>query len=217
MTISGSGWAVETWKGMMKMSQSKNAGSRRELIKSTMKHIEEGGWHGAGELKKTLGAKRYSELRQQIERERPILRPYIAAEIARYEQLLRDAGRRYAHERTTNQKPTARVGLRAVRNGMRAARRTTAEGAYEKAAEKLEEMLEDDPGLAAYFDRPTTRDECQLYPGGMPLPHTSRSPHRRISAQERDAVMQALKGALEKLEDSDGNNTLQKAARRARS
>ena len=139
------------------MSKSKSAGDRRELIKSTMKHIDEGGWHGKGELKKALGAKRYSELRQYIERERPILRPYSAAEIARYEQLLRDAGRRYAHERTTNQKPTARVGLRAVRNGMRAARRLSADGAYEKAAEKLEEMLEDDPGLAAYFDRPMNR------------------------------------------------------------
>jgi hypothetical protein len=173
---------------------------RQSRIHALIDQIQRGEGFNAADLAAALGMRAWTAYQQEKQSmPRPPMAGQVAAELSRYREVVRRAD---AMARATMEK-RKRVNSRKQRLMLGYAVRS-ATGEYERALELLEQLADDWPGIAGYFDRPLNfgqSGDLTPSPCGVPRLHGSRSENAAAGgAEAKSLALTYLRRALADLD-----------------
>lgn len=192
-----------------------NQQTHRARIIELLARLREGNDVQARDLKLVLTEKQHQLMQQAWQDQKELRVVEKPAEVVEYEDLLQDALMRYGQYDRYSARKATRSNIIVDRKRKTKELGNKAEGSFEHALERLEEIIDVDPSLQIWFDRPL--DFCaggalSLDSAGMPRVITSKSFENRLFGQaatrfgpikgKRQVKIDALEDALARLDRS---------------
>ena len=192
-----------------------NKQTHRARIIELLARLREGNDVQARDLKLVLTEKQHQLMLQAWHEQKELRVVEKPAEVVEYEALLQDALMRYGQYDRYSARKATRSNVIVDRQKRTKELGSKAEGAFERALERLEEIVSADPSLQIWFDRPldfNAGSDISLGPIGMPRVITSKSLDNGLLGQaatrfgaikdKRQVKIDALEDALAELDRS---------------
>jgi hypothetical protein len=192
-----------------------NKKTHRARIVELLARLRKGNDVQARDLKLVLTEKQHQLMLQAWHEQKELRVVEKPAEVVEYEALLQDALMRYGQYDRYSARNTTRSNVIVDRQKRAKELGSKAEGAFERALERLEEIVSVDPSLQIWFDRPldfNAGSEISLGPIGMPRVRTSKSLDNGLLGQaatrfgaindKRQVKIDALEDTLAELDRS---------------
>jgi hypothetical protein len=155
-----------------------NKQTHRARIIELLARLREGNDVQVRDLKLVLTEKQHQLMLRAWQEQKELRVVEKPAEVVEYQELLQDALMRYGQYDRYSARKATRSNVIVDRQKRTKELGSKAEGAFERALERLEEIISIDPSLQIWFDRPLDFNgggDISLDPIGMPRVITSKS------------------------------------------